>query len=176
MVCHTAVAFFNVDDAAGRSAGEAADELIAQQGFSTERSGLTIASEEAVMLANVPGQASMRQVLFVHDERLYTLSFVLPEAEDFQGVERFERRYSMVINSFTFLPTVPSLAPGEASQGSGGSAVVVFVEGGDILVWEETSSQTEIIFESRMEQKTTRSRFNDGYTFQLPWGSRCWSS
>jgi WD40 repeat protein len=148
MACHSNVAQIEVSDAAGRSASQVADERIAQMGFSTERSSLTIAGEQAVVLANVPGQASMRQVLLVHNDRLYTLSFVLPDPEDPSAVGRFERLYTTAISSFTFLPAVPSPATSEASQGTRGSAVVVFVKDGDILVWDEATGQSRTIFES----------------------------
>ena len=136
-------------DASGRNVRQLADKRITQLGFDPGRSSLTIGGEEAVVLADVGGQASSREVLIVHDDRLYTLGFILPDPEDSPGIERFERFYDTVINSFTFVPiSVSPQALPEESQGTGGSAVVAFVKDGDVLVWEETTGQTETIFDS----------------------------
>jgi len=69
LLCHSAQAFFNVEDAAGRSASQVADEITASGGVVGERSSLTIAGVEAVVLPEVAGQVSMRVVIFVHDDR-----------------------------------------------------------------------------------------------------------
>lgn len=148
MGCHNAAAFFDVSDATGRSASQAADDRIAQLGFDPGRSSLTIGGEEAVMLADVGEQASMREVLIVHDDRLYRLGFILPDPDNNTAVEQFERFYDTVINSLTFVPTITSSALAEVGQGSKGSAVIAFVKNGDVLLWDEADGQTQTIFDS----------------------------
>jgi hypothetical protein len=147
MACHSAKVFINVADATGRSAGQAANEVIAQGGVIGDPSRLTIAGQEAVVLPEVGGQASTRVVMLVYDDRLYTLGFVLPDADP-ASVEQFDRLFSTVIDSFTLLPVAPPPALSEASQGTGGSAVVAYVKDGDVLVWEETTGQSQTVFDS----------------------------
>src|SRR3972149_4672692 len=110
LLCHSAVAFFNVEDAAGRSASQVADEITAGGGVVGERSSLTIAGVEAVVLPEVAGQVSMRVVIFVHDDRLYKLAFGLP-GDDPAEVERFDLLYNTVIEAFTLLPPPPPPPP-----------------------------------------------------------------
>jgi hypothetical protein len=107
MACHSNFAQFEVSDAAGRSASEVADAVIKQGGISIERSSLSLAGEEAVVLDGVPAQDFLRDVLIVHNDRLYRLRFVLPDPENPSAVERFERLYDTVTNSFTLIPVVP---------------------------------------------------------------------
>jgi len=123
-------------DASGRSVHQLADGRMAQIGFDPGRSRLIIGGEEAVVLADVGAQSSMQEVLIVHEDRLYTLAFPLPE---------YESLHTTIINSFTFVPTVPSPAETRATHGT---ARVVYVKEGDILVWEEATSQTQTIFKA----------------------------
>ncbi|MGH2606511.1 MAG: hypothetical protein ACRDG5_07950, partial [Anaerolineales bacterium] len=79
--CHSASAFIDVSEAAGRSASQVADALTAEAvavipAISIERAFLTIADEEAVLLEGLPGVSISRSVLIVHADRLYTLTFV----------------------------------------------------------------------------------------------------
>jgi len=147
MACHSAQAFFNVEDAAGRSVSQVADEMAARGGIIGEPSSLTIAGEEAVVFPDVGGQASVRAVLLVHDDRLYRLGFVLPDANP-AAVERFDLLYNTVIDSFTLLPIIPPPAHTEATQGTRGSAVVTYIKDGDVLVWEEATGQSQTVFDS----------------------------
>jgi hypothetical protein len=148
MLCHTAVAFINVTDAGGRSAGELADEKMVREGGSgPERDSLTIAGVEAVVLPQVAGQDLTRQVWFVHDDRLYVLSFVLPDPEDASAVERFERLFETVSSSFTLLPIAPSSSTTRPGQATAGSAMVAFVGHGNVLVWQEASGWTLPLFD-----------------------------
>src|SRR3990172_6286099 len=115
MACHSAQAFFNVEDAAGLSASQLADRMIADAeavvpGISIQRTSLTVGGEDAVVLDGLPGVASTRNIVVVHDDRLYALIFVWPDAGDPLAVERTERLFTTVIDSFAFLPTVPSPA------------------------------------------------------------------
>src|SRR3990170_2083322 len=75
LLCHNAVAFFNVEDAAGRSLSQVADENNARYGIIDEPSSQTIAGEEAILFPEVAGQATARVVIAVHDDRLYSLVF-----------------------------------------------------------------------------------------------------
>jgi hypothetical protein len=96
-----------VQDAGGRTVEQAADELVADLapiGWNVERSNLTIDGEEAVVLNNVPGQDISRQVLVVHRDRLYKLTFVLVGGEYGEVYSRVEALYITIINSFKFLP------------------------------------------------------------------------
>ena len=147
MGCHNARAFFGVEEAAGRSAGQVADELIARQGFETDRSTFTLDGEHAVMLASVPAQDSLRMIMIVHEGRLYDLRFVLPYPGDpVEVIEQFEHLYTTVIGSFTFIPPAVAQAP-EAQPETGGSAAIVFVQDGNIHVWEETIGEIRSIYE-----------------------------
>ncbi len=150
MACHSANTFIHVEDAAGRTASQIADALIAVHGPGLERSRLTIAGEEAVMLEPFYGQATSRKVFVVHADRLYMLEFIGPWGEDGNPeLERSERFYATVIDSFAFVPaTFPAPAPAEAGLGTGGSAVIAFVKDGDVVVWEETTGESQTIFDS----------------------------
>jgi WD40 repeat protein len=84
----------------------------------------------------------------VYDDRLYKLAFGLPDAADPASVERFDRLYNTVIESFTLLPTTPPPQLAEAAEGARGSAVVVFAKDGDIIVWDETTGESQVIIDS----------------------------
>ena len=99
-------AYINAQDAAGRTAEQVADELAAEfaVGSDVRRTSVMIDGEEAVVLDNVPGQDTSRQVVVVHDDRLYVWVFV-PVGEDYGEVyTQMEDLYATVIDSFTFLP------------------------------------------------------------------------
>ncbi|HOA23125.1 MAG: hypothetical protein WBH90_10735 [Aggregatilineales bacterium] len=95
-----------VTDAADRSVEQVADELTADfQGpaadFIIEREPATLGGEQAIVLDQMPGQDLSRQVIAVHEGRLYRLTFVtadetLPEYEGMQEI------YDAVMASFTF--------------------------------------------------------------------------
>ena len=115
MSCHTASLFINAEGANGRTADQVAEALIAEYGPSLERSSLTIADEEAVMLEPFYGQATSRRVLIVHADRLYTLEFIGPWGENGNpALERSERFYTQIIGSFVFVPA-PSWLPSPTS-------------------------------------------------------------
>ena len=148
MACHSAQVFFNVEDAAGRSVSQVADEMAARGGIIGEPSSLTIAGEEAVLFPEVGGQASTRVVIAVHDDRLYSLAFGLPDPADPISVETFDRLYKTVIDSFTFLPIPSRPEPIKSTQGARGSAVIAYIKDGDLLVWEEATGQSQTVFDS----------------------------
>jgi hypothetical protein len=99
--------FITVEDAGGRTAAQAAEELMAEYppDFGIQPvGGITIGYEWAEQLDNVPGQDISRVVLVEHDGRLYRLTFV-PASEDAGEVYRqMEALYDLVLKSFRFLP------------------------------------------------------------------------
>ncbi len=152
MACHTARAFFHVSDAGGGDADQIADEIIAANvaavpGIQIQRTNLTVSSEPAVALEGLSGVTGSRVIFIVRADRLYMLTFNLP-GDDPSSIEQYERLYYTVINSFTFLPLAPSPASDDASQGTGGSAVVAYIKDGNLLVWEEATGRSRIIFDS----------------------------
>jgi hypothetical protein len=96
-------AYIKVQEAGGRTAAQVADELTAAfAGFNIKRTNVTIGGEAAVVLDNIPGQDTSRQVVIVHDDRLYMLTFV-PASEDYGEVyTQMENLYTIVLNSFEF--------------------------------------------------------------------------
>lgn len=115
-----------IQDAAGRTVEQVADEMVASyEGFELRRSNVTIGGAEAAVLDDVPGQDINRVVLIVHDGRLYELRFS-PAGEDAgEAFTRMEELYQVVTESFTFVPVVegaPLLAgpecpaPGEGTE------------------------------------------------------------
>jgi len=111
MGCHTTVAIFSVSDAAGLSADQIADRMIADSeaaipGIVIQRTITTVSGQPAVVVEGLPGVTSTREILSVNADRLYRLIFILPDADP-ASVEQFEHRYSTIINSFTLLPITP---------------------------------------------------------------------
>lgn len=101
--------YIELGDAAGRTAEQAADALLAEfestpPGFGTERTETTIKGEPAVVLDGVPGQDISRQVVTVHNDHLYTPAFVPADEELGEVYAQMEDLYNTVIDSFTFLP------------------------------------------------------------------------
>jgi hypothetical protein len=127
MACHSARAFFDVSDGTGRSADQIADEIIADNvaaipGIQIQRTNLSVSGEPAVALDGLSGVTGTRQLFIVRAGRLYRLTFILPDGDP-AAVEQYDRLYTTVINSFTFVPIVPSPAPTDASQQSLGGVV-----------------------------------------------------
>jgi hypothetical protein len=156
MACHSANAFINVEDAAGRTAAQVADEIAADAeaaipGIAIERSNRIVSGEEAVELEGLPGVASSRTILIAQAGRLYRLTF-LPWDESGDEFARLEALYDTVVNSFTFAPAgFPPPAPtafesSDASPGTSQSAVVVFVKDGNLLIWDEATGQSQTIY------------------------------
>lgn len=96
----------SVEEAGGRTAEEAADE--ATSGFpaemGVERSSVTLGGEEAVVLDNYPGQEISRLVFVVHGDRLYQLTVTHMSPDLGETYTQAENLYTVVINSFRFLP------------------------------------------------------------------------
>jgi hypothetical protein len=84
--------------AGDRAVEQFADDIVAAMpGFDIKRSTTEIAGQEAIVLDNVPGQDLMRRVLFVHNGRLYDLTF---SPADHQQMETF---YSAIVADFKLL-------------------------------------------------------------------------
>jgi hypothetical protein len=101
--------FIEVQDAAGRTADQAANELLAvvscpYGGPECQRIfGLSVGYEPAEVLERMPGQEISRQVIFVHDGRLFVLTFVPADPQAGEVYTQMESLYTMVIDSFRFL-------------------------------------------------------------------------
>lgn len=99
-----------VEDAAGRTAEQAADAQItaAGQGFNITRQSFTVDGEIAFVIDGLPGQDPNRQVFIVHQGRLYTLSFAPWKSTLLVGGmgqrQPLEYLYNIVMQSFRFLP------------------------------------------------------------------------
>jgi hypothetical protein len=147
ILCHTATAIFNVEDAAGRDVSDVVAEIEASGSSFGELSSLTVGGVEGVMLPDVRGQDTARLVLFVHDDRLYSLMFILPGDQPGES-ERFDRLYNTVIDSFTLLLVAPPPSPTGPAAGDRGSAIVAYVKEGNLLVWTESTGQTQTVIDS----------------------------
>jgi hypothetical protein len=101
-----------VQDAASRTAEQIGDEIIAEfEDSALERTfGPTVGYEAADYLEPVPGQASGRQILVVHDGRLYKLTFTPADVNQSDVYTRMEELYRLIINSFRFLPPPTSIS------------------------------------------------------------------
>jgi hypothetical protein len=97
--------YLNIEDAAGRTADQVADELLAVYSlpdWDVARSTVTVDGETAVVLDNMPGQDIGRWVVVVHNDRAYRFTFV-PTGADYGDVAaETEALYTAVINSFNF--------------------------------------------------------------------------
>jgi hypothetical protein len=104
-----AKAFIEVSDAGGRAAEQIAADLASEleasmPGYTAELNfGLSVGYEPAWVLEKVPGQDISRQVIVVHDDQLYRLTFVPADVQVGDAYAQMESLYSLVINSFRFL-------------------------------------------------------------------------
>lgn len=98
-----------VKDAGGKTAEQLADELVAEAqratpGLSVDRPfGLTIGYEVAQLLEGVPGPELSRQVLAVHDGRLYHLTFTPEDPSADRAHAQMQALYDLVVRSFRFI-------------------------------------------------------------------------
>lgn len=111
MGCHNTNLIIDVEDAGGRNIGEIADEIVADAqaeipGIEIQRTSLSMGGEDAVVLEGLSGVASSRQVLLVHEDRRYKLTFV-PWDETDENFAKLGLLYNTVINSFTLLSIGP---------------------------------------------------------------------
>jgi hypothetical protein len=98
--------FINVTEADGRQLYQIADELTADLAdFDIERTfGLLVDGEPAEQISRMPGQDLNRQVIILHNGRLYILTFVPDDAAAGPVYEQMEAMYKLTLNSFNFLP------------------------------------------------------------------------
>lgn len=91
--------------AAGRTAALVADQEIsaAGQGFNITRTEAQVDGEAAVVVDGLPGPDPWRKVFVVHNDRLYTLTF-MPWQPSPQGAP-LEGLYTMIMQTLRFLPT-----------------------------------------------------------------------
>jgi hypothetical protein len=98
----------NVEDAGRRNIEQVVEDLLAEyEGFEIEQTMSIVGGEAAMILDKVPGQDINRQVLVVHEGRLYRLMFVPSDPEMGQAYEEMETVFGPVINTFKFLPLPP---------------------------------------------------------------------
>lgn len=104
LACHSANLMLEVEEALGRTAGQAADDLISDAPLpeNVQRTNLVVGGEEAVLLDGLGGQDANRRIVMVHDGYLFELWFI-PWDEAGDGFARLQTLYDTVINSFTFL-------------------------------------------------------------------------
>ena len=94
-----------LQDAAGRTAAQVADEMIASlgAGFKIARLEVQVDGSPATVLDGLPGLDSNRMVMVVHNDRLYILAF-LPWQRDAAEPAPLENLYTTVMDTFHFLP------------------------------------------------------------------------
>jgi hypothetical protein len=143
--CQDLVAAVEVTDAEGRTAAQIADEkMLREGGFGADGCTAPIAGIQAVVLPQVADQGLTCEMLFVREDRLYTLKFALPDPDDPPEVgDALVHLFNTVTATFTLPPVVaaPSVAKG--------TAVVAFVQEGDLRVWSEATGQTQILIDAR---------------------------
>ena len=97
-----------MEDAAGRTAAEAAEAVITDvtlslSGWQLGRSTTDLDGRRAVVLDNLPGQEISRRVFIVSDDRLYVLTFTPATPDSGQAYTRMETLYQTVIDSWRFV-------------------------------------------------------------------------
>jgi hypothetical protein len=102
-------ATISVRDANGRSAGEIAGGILAEvkaslPNWGVRQSTAQIGGETAIVLDNLPGQEIGRQVVLVHDNQVYTLTFVPAGPAGTDPVRQAEQLYKTVVESLRFIP------------------------------------------------------------------------
>jgi hypothetical protein len=96
-------AYIAIEPAGGRTAAQVADALIADvsaalPGLEVKRTSTTVDGEAAIVLDDMPGQDINRQLVMVHGDRLYHLTFAPADHAQMDAL------YNTVISSFNFLP------------------------------------------------------------------------
>jgi hypothetical protein len=143
--CDNLVVAVEVTDADGRTAAQIADEkMLGEGGAGAERCTSPIAGIQTVAVPEVARQGLACELLFVREDLLYALKFALPDPDDPPEVgDALVHLFNTVTASFTLPPVVaaPSLAKG--------TAVVAYVQEGDLRVWSEATGQTQILIDAR---------------------------
>lgn len=140
--CDDPVASFEVTDAEGRTAAQIADERgVGESGSGAGLCTAAIAGIQAVVLPQVADQGPTCALLFVREDRLYTLKFALPDPDDTPEVgDALMHLFNTVTESFTWPPAVAAPAQG--------TAVVAYVQDGDLWVWSEATGQAQMLMET----------------------------
>ena len=94
-----------MQDAAGRTVAQFADEIMATvgAGFNITIEEVQVDGSPAIVVDGLPGLDSNRIVMIVHNDRLYTLTF-MPWQPNAAEPTPLENLYTMVIDTFHFLP------------------------------------------------------------------------
>jgi len=97
-----------VRDANGRAASEIAGGIVAEvrsglPAWRVRESTTEIDGETAIVLDNLPGQDIGRQAIVVHDDQIYTLTFVPAAPAGTEAVRQTEQLYKTVVDSFRFM-------------------------------------------------------------------------
>jgi hypothetical protein len=96
--------FINVEPANGITVEQASDQLVADYsvpGLEVKRTPLEIDQEQAIVLDGLTGQDPNRQVVVIHNDRLYHMTFTLMEnSPDVRA--QAEALFNTVIQSFSF--------------------------------------------------------------------------
>ena len=100
--CHVASAILGVRDAEGRTLANIADELAAPSGIEVTRTNIKIGGEDAILLDNIATYDVLRQLVIIHDNRVYVFTFA-PWAAGIDEFQQIQRLYSTLTESFTFL-------------------------------------------------------------------------
>jgi hypothetical protein len=96
----------NVEPAGGRTVEQVADQLVADYsvpGLDVKRTPLVIDQEQAIRLDGLTGESINRQVVVVHNDRLYHLTFIPMQGSSDVNAQA-EALYNTVIQSFNFRP------------------------------------------------------------------------
>ncbi len=96
----------NVKPAEGMTVEQVADKLVADYtvpGLEVKRVNLVIDQEQAIMLDGLTGEDLNRQVVVVHNDRLYHMT-IAPMTNSPDVLAQAEVLYNMLIQSFTFHP------------------------------------------------------------------------
>ncbi len=94
-----------MQDAAGRTVAQFADEIVANAGpsFNITVEDVQVDGSPAIVVDGLPGQDSNRIVMIVHNDRLYTLTF-MPWYPNAAEPTPLENLYTMAMDTFHFLP------------------------------------------------------------------------
>jgi hypothetical protein len=105
--------FIEMEAAAGRTAAQVADAQIAEAGpgFNISRSDVTVDGKQGVILDGLPGQDSLRKVLIVSNDRLYTFAFTpwMPNTNAAQQPTPLEGLYKTIMDTLHFIPPTKAL-------------------------------------------------------------------
>lgn len=100
-------AHIQVLPAEGMTVEQAADKLVADYavpGMEVKRTSLTVGDEQAIMLDGLTGQDVNRQLVVIHNDRLYHLVFMPMDESQAEVYLQAQTLYDTVVRSFNFRP------------------------------------------------------------------------